>query len=234
MLVHIPADGSAASFVSFPRDMYVQIPGHGGASSTPPTAPLRRRGRQRRRQARRRRPAAHPDHQQPVGSADRPLRRDQPARVHQPDLDRRGRRRRPVPGQRRLDDRGALRRRPADPDRQPGAAVRPAAARGGGAVLGLRPRRPPAGLHRRDAAQPAVLGPDAQPRTSSARSSSRSAARSPSTAAWTSSPWPPRCRACSRAASPSRPSPASPTPTSTASRCSSCRPRRCSPTSSPT
>jgi LCP family protein required for cell wall assembly len=29
MLVHIPADGSAASFVSFPRDMYVQIPGHG-------------------------------------------------------------------------------------------------------------------------------------------------------------------------------------------------------------
>ncbi|MCO7218750.1 LCP family protein [Klenkia sp. PcliD-1-E] len=29
MLVHIPGDGSAASFVSFPRDMYVQIPGHG-------------------------------------------------------------------------------------------------------------------------------------------------------------------------------------------------------------
>lgn len=29
MLVHIPADGSAASFVSFPRDMYVSIPGHG-------------------------------------------------------------------------------------------------------------------------------------------------------------------------------------------------------------
>ncbi|GHE13047.1 LCP family protein [Klenkia taihuensis] len=29
MLVHVPADGSAASFVSFPRDMYVQIPGHG-------------------------------------------------------------------------------------------------------------------------------------------------------------------------------------------------------------
>ncbi|MEI4270975.1 LCP family protein [Klenkia sp. LSe6-5] len=28
MLVHIPADGSAASFVSFPRDMYVSIPGH--------------------------------------------------------------------------------------------------------------------------------------------------------------------------------------------------------------
>ncbi len=70
--------------------------------------------------------------------------------------------------------------------------------------------------------------------TSSARSSSRSAARSPSTAAWTSSPWPPRCRACSRAASPSRPSPASPTPASAASRCCSCRPRRCSPTSSPT
>ena len=31
MLVHIPADGSAASFVSFPRDMYVQVPGHGEA-----------------------------------------------------------------------------------------------------------------------------------------------------------------------------------------------------------
>ncbi len=29
MLVHIPADGSAASFVSFPRDMYVTIPGQG-------------------------------------------------------------------------------------------------------------------------------------------------------------------------------------------------------------
>jgi LCP family protein required for cell wall assembly len=29
MLVHIPADGSAASFVSFPRDMYVPIAGHG-------------------------------------------------------------------------------------------------------------------------------------------------------------------------------------------------------------
>jgi LCP family protein required for cell wall assembly len=29
MLVHIPADGSAASFVSFPRDMYVSIPGLG-------------------------------------------------------------------------------------------------------------------------------------------------------------------------------------------------------------
>jgi len=31
MLVHIPADGSAASFVSFPRDMYVSIPGQGKA-----------------------------------------------------------------------------------------------------------------------------------------------------------------------------------------------------------
>src|SRR3954470_20917092 len=29
ILVHIPADGSKASFVSFPRDSYVQIPGHG-------------------------------------------------------------------------------------------------------------------------------------------------------------------------------------------------------------
>lgn len=29
ILVHLPADGSAASFVSFPRDSYVQIPGHG-------------------------------------------------------------------------------------------------------------------------------------------------------------------------------------------------------------
>jgi LCP family protein required for cell wall assembly len=29
ILVHVPADGSAASFVSFPRDSYVQIPGHG-------------------------------------------------------------------------------------------------------------------------------------------------------------------------------------------------------------
>ena len=29
MLVHVPADGSKASFVSFPRDSYVTIPGHG-------------------------------------------------------------------------------------------------------------------------------------------------------------------------------------------------------------
>jgi LCP family protein required for cell wall assembly len=29
LLVHVPADGSAASFVSFPRDMYVSIPDHG-------------------------------------------------------------------------------------------------------------------------------------------------------------------------------------------------------------
>jgi LCP family protein required for cell wall assembly len=29
ILVHIPADGSKASFVSFPRDSYVDIPGHG-------------------------------------------------------------------------------------------------------------------------------------------------------------------------------------------------------------
>jgi LCP family protein required for cell wall assembly len=29
ILVHVPADGSAASFVSFPRDSYVDIPGHG-------------------------------------------------------------------------------------------------------------------------------------------------------------------------------------------------------------
>ncbi len=29
ILVHVPADGSRASFVSFPRDSYVRIPGHG-------------------------------------------------------------------------------------------------------------------------------------------------------------------------------------------------------------
>jgi anionic cell wall polymer biosynthesis LytR-Cps2A-Psr (LCP) family protein len=29
ILVHVPADGSRASFVSFPRDSYVQIPGYG-------------------------------------------------------------------------------------------------------------------------------------------------------------------------------------------------------------
>ena len=29
MLVHVPADGSGASFVSLPRDTYVEIPGHG-------------------------------------------------------------------------------------------------------------------------------------------------------------------------------------------------------------
>src|SRR3712207_7998092 len=29
ILVHIPADGSRASFVSFPRDSYVEIPGYG-------------------------------------------------------------------------------------------------------------------------------------------------------------------------------------------------------------
>jgi LCP family protein required for cell wall assembly len=31
MLVHVPADGSGASFVSLPRDTYVSIPGHGEA-----------------------------------------------------------------------------------------------------------------------------------------------------------------------------------------------------------
>ncbi|MPQ99370.1 LytR family transcriptional regulator [Modestobacter sp. I12A-02628] len=31
MLVHVPADGSGASFVSLPRDTYVPIPGHGQA-----------------------------------------------------------------------------------------------------------------------------------------------------------------------------------------------------------
>jgi len=29
ILVHVPADGSAASFISFPRDSYVEIPGYG-------------------------------------------------------------------------------------------------------------------------------------------------------------------------------------------------------------
>ena len=49
ILVHIPADGSRASFVSFPRDSYVQIPGYGwdklnaayayGYNATPSSAP---------------------------------------------------------------------------------------------------------------------------------------------------------------------------------------------------
>jgi LCP family protein required for cell wall assembly len=49
ILVHIPADGSKASFVSFPRDSYVQIPGYGwdklnaayayGYQDTPSEAP---------------------------------------------------------------------------------------------------------------------------------------------------------------------------------------------------
>ena len=49
ILVHIPADGSKASFVSFPRDSYVQIPGYGwdklnaayayGYADTPEDAP---------------------------------------------------------------------------------------------------------------------------------------------------------------------------------------------------
>jgi LCP family protein required for cell wall assembly len=49
ILMHVPADGSRASFVSFPRDSYVQIPGHGwdklnaayayGYEATPSTEP---------------------------------------------------------------------------------------------------------------------------------------------------------------------------------------------------
>ena len=49
ILVHVPADGSKASFVSFPRDSYVQIPGYGwdklnaayayGYADTPESAP---------------------------------------------------------------------------------------------------------------------------------------------------------------------------------------------------
>jgi LCP family protein required for cell wall assembly len=31
ILVHIPADGAAAAFVSIPRDLYVSVPGHGNA-----------------------------------------------------------------------------------------------------------------------------------------------------------------------------------------------------------
>ena len=29
MLLHVPADGSKATVISFPRDSYVDIPGHG-------------------------------------------------------------------------------------------------------------------------------------------------------------------------------------------------------------
>jgi LCP family protein required for cell wall assembly len=53
ILVHVPADGSKASFVSFPRDSYVQIPGHGwdklnaayadGYAATPASAPQNER-----------------------------------------------------------------------------------------------------------------------------------------------------------------------------------------------
>ena len=41
ILVHVPADGSKASFVSFPRDSYVEIPGHGWtpARAVPPAGP---------------------------------------------------------------------------------------------------------------------------------------------------------------------------------------------------
>jgi LCP family protein required for cell wall assembly len=49
ILLHVPADGSKATFVSFPRDSYVQIPGHGwdklnaafadGYMSTPSSMP---------------------------------------------------------------------------------------------------------------------------------------------------------------------------------------------------
>ena len=53
ILVHVPSDGSEASFVSFPRDSYVKIPGHGwdklnaayayGYAGTPKGAPERER-----------------------------------------------------------------------------------------------------------------------------------------------------------------------------------------------
>jgi LCP family protein required for cell wall assembly len=53
LLMHVPADGSKASFVSFPRDSYVQIPGHGsdklnaayayGYNSSPKSEPAAQR-----------------------------------------------------------------------------------------------------------------------------------------------------------------------------------------------
>ncbi|WP_235928208.1 LCP family protein [Goekera deserti] len=53
ILVHVPADGSGASFVSFPRDSYVEIPGYGedklnaayayGYAGVPSTAPEEQR-----------------------------------------------------------------------------------------------------------------------------------------------------------------------------------------------
>ncbi|MFW3172830.1 LCP family protein [Geodermatophilus sp. CPCC 206100] len=53
ILVHIPADGSRASFVSFPRDSYVEIPGYGwdklnaayayGYADTPEESPMEQR-----------------------------------------------------------------------------------------------------------------------------------------------------------------------------------------------
>ena len=87
MILHVPADGSKATIISFPRDSWVAIPNHGMGKIN---ARVRRRI-QRRRGPGRARPAeqaerrhhpcrADPD-QQPDRPAHRPLRADQPARL---------------------------------------------------------------------------------------------------------------------------------------------------------
>ena len=59
ILVHVPADGSKASFVSFPRDSYVQIPGHGWDKLNAAYADgCRRRAEERRRPTSAPRPAS--------------------------------------------------------------------------------------------------------------------------------------------------------------------------------
>ena len=130
MLVHLPADGSGASFVSLPRDTYVTSPAHGegrlnsayarGYNETEGTDAEKRR---------RRRPVARPDGQPVHRPADRPLRRDRPARLHQPQQHRRRRRGQPLRGDQRPPVRRGLPRRRPDDRRGGRAEVRAPAAR---------------------------------------------------------------------------------------------------------
>ena len=166
ILVHMPADGSQASFVSFPRDSYVDIPGLrlGQAQRRLRLRLPGHRSRRRRGRPPGRRPAAAgADDQLAHRAADRPLRRGGPARLLRAELGGGRGRGQPVRGGRRPPVvRRLLPRGQADDQRRGRAEVRPPAARA--PPRRLRPHHPPAGLHRRRAAQDALRGGPARPR----------------------------------------------------------------------
>ena len=209
ILVHVPADGSARLVRLLPARLLRRDPRlrpgqaqrrlrlrHG---RTPPRTPGGR-------EAGPGRPAAGADHQRADRPADRPLRRGRPARLLQPHQRRRRRRGQPL-------QRGRRRRTPA-PSSRPGRRRSPAPRRSpfvrqrhGLPARRLRPHRPPAGLHRRRAAQDAVRGRPARPRQAARARRGRRRVRSPSTTTSTCSSLAQQMQSVTPAASSSRPCP---------------------------